>query len=190
MSIKPLTIYSLSSPSGSYHGNGSHPELHHGRGWLTLDEAKAAALRVLARLADKHAAEVVAWSSALPPDAAQLAYSDPTRHACETEVRIVSSNVEWRSDTKGRDTPTAMLEIRCEYRHRWREARMVVKALADGTAEQTYDLKPPGEWSKWSPSRYRGPGPDQCPGNDHHAIEIRAFTYQVGDDEKPKARKR
>jgi len=182
MSLRNLTVYTLYSPSGHYYQNGRHPELAHGRGWLRLSDAKSAALRVLARLFDEHSAEVAAWSSALPPDAAQKAYSDPTRHACETEVRIRSSRVEWVDEPEGRSKQTtARMEIICEYRHRWREARMVVKALPDGTAEQTYDLKPPGEWSAWSMSRYNGPGPDRCPGNEHHAIEIKAFTYRVGE---------
>ena len=182
--LDSLQIFSLHSPGGYHYQSGEHPELAYGRGWLTLDGAKAAAVLVLSRLGDKLARDIAEWNAEAAPDEAKRAYESPAKQACQTEVRLVSRKIAWKQSPTERNE-SAMLEMRTECRHRWREARMIVHVNVDGTATQTYDLGPFSEWGPWG-RRIYVPGPEHPPGDEHYVIEVRCFDYTIEREPPPR----
>jgi len=152
--VKPITLTYWTLRGGD-HFHLDPRDYHEGtRAYPTLALAVAAAEEVLRRVVIEYEAQVVEANARPRPEAAKKAWSDETKHACETETRIVECVITpLRADPTGYRTEDkhdrVRLEPVVEIRRRWREARSHAVIRPDGATEITYSLADAGPWGEW-----------------------------------------
>lgn len=192
-----LTFYQIQIRNESRHLSRDNAEADWYRGYLKLDDAKAAAEVMLRRWWSRWRDQLLAHNAeAVPEPPPEMRHKwgeelekalKKARHVEQRQFKPGAPSLEWEnSDRNEREAvPTLRISARAESRVRFAEVKLYTKIQPDGLTEQTTQLAPWGDWSPWGKG-----GSEYMDATFNESVTIKTVVYDVVGLELPAARKK